>query len=218
MFGRKKKIEEQNALIASLQEQIATLERENGEQKRKIEEYQAMESAISRAMTDASAAADRIREDARKESDEIHETAQREYLASQKQGETLVADAHRNARDIIKAAEDKQRETHEQTDASVAAYIRLLGEFNESVKEQVKTANENAKKYAELYALLSQEMPALLKQIPSLHGTAAITAGKDAHEDELVLEAEELPLVKVSDLVEEEKGSITTDEIIEKSL
>lgn len=218
MFGRKKKIEEQSALIVSLQERVAALEKENGEQKRRIEEYQSMESAISRAMTDASAAADRIREDARRESDEIHETAQREYLASQKQGETLVADAHRNARDIIKAAEDKRRETHQQTDASVAAYIRLLGEFNESVKEQVKTANENAQKYAELYALLSQEMPALLKQIPSLHEAPVLASGKDEYTEELVVEAEELPLVKVSDLVEEEKGSITTDEIIEKSL
>lgn len=218
MFGRKKIIAEQNTLIASLKERIAALEKENEDQKRRIEEYQSMESAISRAMTDASAAADRIKEEAIKESDEIHETAQREYLASQKRSEAVVADAHRNARDILKAAEDKSRETHEQTDASVTAYIRLLGEFNESVKEQVKTANENARKYAELYALLSQEMPALLKQIPSLNGSFAITPGKDAFKHELVVEAEELPLVKVSDLVEEEKDSITTDEIIEKSL
>lgn len=215
MFGRKKMIEEQNRLITSLKEQVESLEKENAEQKKKIAEYQAMESAISRAMTDASAAADRIKEEARRESDELHESAQKRYLASQKQGEAVVADAHRSARDIIKAAEDKSRETNRETDAAVAAYVRLLGEFNESVKEQVKTANENAKKYADFYALLSQEMPALLKQIPSLKEKAAL----EPPQEEYVLEVEEeLPLVKVSDLVAESEQSITTDEIIEKSL
>lgn len=219
MFGRKKMIEEQNLLIASLKERIATLEKENEEQKNKLEAYQAMEGAISRAMTDASAAADRIREEARRESDEIHETAQKEYIASQKQGETLVANAHRSARDIIKAAEDKSNETKQETDDAVSAYLRVLGEFNESVKEQVKTANENAKKYAELYDLLSQEMPALLKQLPSLHETAAIPSGNTG-DTELVVEAEEeeLPLVKVSDLVAAEKETISTDEILEKTI
>lgn len=215
MFGRKKIIEEQNRLIASLKEQVESLEKENAEQKKKIAEYQAMESAISRAMTDASAAADRIKEEARRESDELHESAQKRYLASQKQGEAVVADAHRSARDIIKAAEDKSRETNRETDEAVAAYVRLLGEFNESVKEQVKTANENAKKYADFYALLSQEMPALLKQIPSLKEKAALEPPREAY----ILEVEEeLPLIKVSDLVTESEQSITTDEIIEKSL
>lgn len=215
MFGRKKIIEEQNRLIASLKERVESLEKENAEQKKKIAEYQAMESAISRAMTDASAAADRIKEEARRESDELHESAQKRYLASQKQGEAVVADAHRSARDIIKAAEDKSRETNRETDEAVAAYVRLLGEFNESVKEQVKTANENAKKYADFYALLSQEMPALLKQIPSLKEKAALEPPREAY----ILEVEEeLPLIKVSDLVTESEQSITTDEIIEKSL
>lgn len=215
MFGRKKIIEEQNRVIASLKERVEALEKENAEQKAKIAEYQSMETAISRAMTDASAAADRIKEDARKESDELHESAQKSFLASQKQGEALVADAHRNARDIIKAAEDKSRETNRETDAAVAAYLRLLGEFNESVKEQVKTANENAKKYAELYELLSQDMPSLLKQIPALKEKAAIPSATPSYTLEAETE-EDLPLVKVSDLVDEGEQPITTDEILEK--
>ena len=214
MFGKRKIIEQQNQLIASQKERLETLEKENAALKEKLSSYQSMENAISRAMTDASAAADRIREDARRESDDIHEAAQKYFMASRKKGETVVEDAHRSARDIIKAAEDKSRERYKQTDEAVAAYVQLLSDFNDSVREQARQADENAQRYAQLCQQLSKSMPELLKELPALKEKAALKAPAE----ESAEEEGSLPTVSTLLEAQTEGETISTEELLDKSL
>ena len=214
MFGKRKIIEQQNQLIASQKERLETLEKENAALKEKLSSYQSMENAITRAMTDASAAADRIREDARRESDDIHEAAQKDFMASRKKGETVVEDAHRSARDIIKAAEDKSRERYKQTDEAVAAYVQLLSDFNDSVREQARQADENAQRYAQLCQQLSKSMPELLKELPALKEKAALKAPAE----ESAEEEGSLPTVSTLLEAQTEGETISTEELLDKSL
>ena len=271
MFSRKKKlIEEQartiDALNEKLQAQQLLLDNANDQ----LEAYKQRESAIARALTDAAQTAERIVTDAQKESDDIHDSAQQEYLASQKRGEAVVQTAYENARDIVKDAERTSEQKIKETDAAVCAYVQLLNQFNESMKEQARQAEENVKKLSDYYAKLNSALPELFAEVPQLSDSLGKQQeeplpdpeGDPAqlmrniytiqnrylpHEDmpdrtsvpeeeaELAKEAsapeadapeqkdvpqfdpEEVEVVKVSDIVPEDVGTIDTDELIEQT-
>ena len=139
MFGKKKKlIEEQEKTIAELNGRLKEQQLQMEGLNSQLDEYKKREYAISRAITDAAEAADRILADAQKESDDIHDTAQKDFEASQQKGEDVVQNAYENARDIVKKAEEASEEKIRQTDEAVCAYVQLLNQFNESMKEQAK--------------------------------------------------------------------------------
>lgn len=172
MFGKKKRlIEEQQRTIAELNGRLTEQQRQMDGLNSQLDEYKKRESSISRAITDAAEAASRIVADAQKESDNIHDIAQKDFIASQKKGEDVVQDAYENARDIVKKAEETSEEKIRQTDAAVCAYVELLNQFNESMKEQARQAEENVKKLSDYYARLNSALPELFAEVPQLSST-----------------------------------------------
>ncbi len=270
MFNRKKIIEEQARTIAQLREKEQELQLQLDNVTSQLEAYKEREFAISRAMTDAAETANRMLSDAQRESDDIHDSAQKEYLASQKKGEAVVQSAYENARDIIKDAEKTSEKKIKDTDAAVCAYVQLLNQFNESMKEQARQAEENVKKLSDYYARLNSALPELFAEVPQLSGSLdapeqeplpdpegdpaqlmrniytiqnrylphddipdrtsapeeeeaepvppadSAPADEDVPEEKPVppFESEEGTVVRVSDIVSEDVGTIDTDELI----
>ena len=179
MFGKKKKlIEEQEKTIAELNGRLKEQQLQMEGLNSQLDEYKKREYAISRAITDAAEAADRILADAQKESDDIHDTVQKDFEASQQKGEDVVQNAYENARDIVKKAEEASEEKIRQTDEAVCAYVQLLNQFNESMKEQAKQAEENVKKLCDYYARLNNALPELFAEVPQLSETIGKEAGE----------------------------------------
>ena len=170
-FKKKRQIEEQTRIIKELNVKLVEKQLELDSVNDQLDAYRQRESTISRAITDAAEAADRIVSDARRQSDDIHESAEKEFAASQKKGETVVQSAFENARDIVKKAELTSEEKIRQTDAAVCAYVELLNQFNESMKEQARQAEENVKKLSDYYARLNNALPELFAEVPQLSST-----------------------------------------------
>ena len=271
MFNKKKKkIEEQNRIIADLNEKLQAQQLELDTVKSQLEAYHQREFAISRALTDAAETATRIVTDAQRESDDIHDSAQRDFMASQKKGEAVVQSAYENSRDIIKDAEKTSEQKIKDTDAAVCAYVKLLNQFNDSIKEQAKQAEENVKKLSDYYAQLNSALPELFAEVPMISQTiddqaddplpdpegdpaqlmrniytiqsrylphedmpdrTSVPEQEEAPQPDRTddadpvpveksvpqFEAEEEAVVKVSDIVSEDVGTIDTDEFIEKT-
>ena len=272
MFNKKKRIiEEQNRTIAELNEKLQAQQQQLDTVKAQLEAYRQREFAISRALTDAAETANRIVIDAQKESDDIHDSAQRDYMASQKKGEEMIQTAYENARDIIKDAEKTSEKKIKETDAAVCAYVQLLNQFNESMKEQARQAEENVKKLSDYYARLNSALPELFAEVPMLSNSisdpadellpdpegdpaqlmrniytiqnrylsredmpdrtsvpeeeeepvrnAPASADDASYEEKTVpdFETEEGAVVRVSDIVSEDVGTIDTDELIAKT-
>ena len=271
MFKKKKLIEEQNRIISVQEEKLQSMQLQIDSLNAKLEAYQQRELAISRAMTDAVETANRIVTDAQKESDDIHDSAQQDFIASQKKGEDVVQTAYENARDIIKNAEQASEDKIRQTDAAVCAYVQLLNQFNDSMKEQARQAEENVRKLSDYYARLNSALPELFAEVPRLSdslpkegeeplpdpkgdpallmhniytiqnrylphedmpdrtsepeaATAPAETPPEAKEEAAPeekpvpqFEPEEEEVVKVSDIVSEDVGTIDTEELIEKT-
>ena len=179
MFNKKKRlIEEQERTIAELNGRLSEQQLQMDKLNAQLDEYKRRESSISRAITDAVDAASRIVADAQKESDDIHDSAQKDYMASQKKGEDVVQSAYENARDIVKKAEETSEQKIRETDEAVYAYVQLLSQFNESMKEQAKQAEENVKKLSDYYARLNNALPDLFAEVPQLSETIGKQAGE----------------------------------------
>lgn len=271
MFNKKKKlIEAQNKTISELNEKLHAQQLELDTVKSQLEAYRQREYAISRALTDAAETASRIVTDAQRESDDIHDSAQKEYMASQKKGEAVVQSAYENARDIIKEAEKTSEQKIKDTDDAVGSYVQLLNQFNETMKEQARQAEENVKKISDYYSRLNAALPELFGEIPQLNDILekqedeplpdpegdpaqlmrniyAIENRYLTHEDlpdrtSIPEETDEVPqtaepeeedpteqkivpsfdeeeenVVKVSDIISEDVGTIDTDELIAKT-
>ena len=269
-FKKKRQIEEQARVIKELNVKLVEKQLELDGVNDQLDAYRQRESAISRAITDAAEAADRIVSDARKQSDDIHESAEKEFAASQEKGEAVVQSAFENARDIVKKAEETSEEKIRQTDAAVCAYVELLNQFNESMKEQARQAEENVKKLSDYYAKLNSALPELFAEVPQLSDSlgkqqeeplpdpegdpaqlmrniytiqnrylphedmtdrtsvpeeeagpakeaSAPEADAPEQKDVPQFDPEEVEVVKVSDIVPEDVGTIDTDELIEQA-
>ena len=272
MFGKKKKmIEEQVRTIAELNGRLSEQQLQMDKLNTQLDEYKKREGAIARAFTDAAEAANRIIAEAQKESEDIHDSAQKDFVASQKKGESVVQSAFENARDIVRKAELTSEQKIRETDAAVCAYVQLLNQFNESMKEQARQAEENVKKLSDYYARLNNALPELFAEVPQLSATLekqgteplpdpegdpaqlmrniyAIqnrylphedmpdrTSTPEAEEEPTEpapaaepeeepetkevpeFEAEEEEVIRVSDLVSEDVGTIDTEELLEKA-
>ena len=267
-FKKKKLIEEQTRTIAALNEKLQAQQQQLDTANGQLEEYRKREYAISRAITDAAETATRIVSDAQKESDDIHDSAQRDFMASPKKGEEMVQTAYENARDIIREAEKTSEQKIKETDAAVCAYVQLLNQFNESMKEQARQAEENVKKLSDYYARLNSALPELFAEVPQISSCLSKEEGEPLPDPEgdpaqlmrniytiqnrylpnedipdrtsvpeeegepvrtspdvekesapeqkavPIFDAEEGTVVKVSDIVSEDVGTIDTDELI----
>ena len=170
-FKKKRLIEEQVRTIATLNEKLSEKQQQLDNVNAQLEELRQREYAISRVMTEAAETANRIISDAQKESDDIHDSAQQEYISSQKKGEEMIQTAYENARDIIRDAEQTSEKKIKETDEAVCAYVKLLNQFNESMKEQARQAEENVKKLCDYYARLNSALPELFAEVPLLNNT-----------------------------------------------
>lgn len=272
-FKKKKRIEEQNKIIAELNEKLEAQRQKVETLDAQLAAYRQREFAISRALTDAAETANRIVIDAQRESDDIHDSAQKDFIASQKKGEAVIQNAYENARGIINEAEKTSEEKIRKTDAAVCAYVQLLNQFNESMKEQARQAEENVKKLSDYYARLNNALPELFAEVPQLSQTidkqaeedqlpdpegdpaqlmrniytiqnrylphedipdrTSVPEEQDKEDDPAIkapepeapaeektvpqFEAEEGAVVRVSDIVAEDLGTIDTDELISKT-
>ena len=170
-FKKQKQIEQQAKTIEELRAQLSEKQQVLDSVNTQLEAYKQREYAISRAITDAAETANRIVTDAQKESDDIHESAQKDFVASQKKSESVIQSAFENAREIVKKAELTSEQKIKDTDAAVCAYVELLNQFNESMKEQARQAEENVKKLSDYYARLNSALPELFAEVPQLSST-----------------------------------------------
>lgn len=202
MFGKKSKlILEQQSTIEQLQSRLSELEKENQGLKQKLDSYVQRELAIVNTLTEASLHAQRIREQAQQEGDLLKEEARKELYLSKKRGEDVVEEAHRSARDIVKDAEKQREESFQQADQALSDYAMLLSDFNDVLRQQAKEARESAQRYEAYCAKLAGDFPLLLQKLPKLTDASAMEA-----------------LPKVSELVGEDLGSVSTEDILDLPL
>ena len=168
MFGKKKRmIEEQRQRIAELEERIKGLTAENERYASHVAEVELRESGIGRAISEATVTADRMIEDAQRKADAMLEQAQADTEAAKRDAETLVDDAYRNARDIVKEAETEGERKLDEVQERIDTYAALLNTYDRMVQEQIRIAQDNAKRFAELSRALHEAVP----QILSAEGT-----------------------------------------------
>lgn len=130
--------------------------------------YLAREQAISQAMTEASATAQKLVSDANEQAGKILFDADEEVAAAKKEAEMLVDVAYQNARDIVKEANEQSRIRLEQTEAAIQSYGELLEQYNNVVKDSALQAEENSKRFSEYYKKLQLTMPELIGEAKNL--------------------------------------------------
>lgn len=166
MFGRKTKIiSEQAERIKQLEEQVAELTKA-------VDSFTVREHAISRAMTDAALQADRIVSDAQREAGEILEQSQANAESARKDSEQIVDTAYQNARDIVKEAEAESRRKLDETQEQIDSYASLLSGYDKLIQENIKTAEESARRFAELAGQLHASIPQIVSADGKLIGAA----------------------------------------------
>ena len=163
MFGKKaKRIAEQSEKIKELEAKIAELTEKNGKLTEQVEAFFARETAIARAMTDAAMQADKVVADAQREAGEILEQSQTDAENARKDAEQIVDSAYQNARDIVKDAEAESQKKLDETQAQINDYAILLTSYDKLVQENIKTAEESARRFAELAGQLHAAIPQIL--------------------------------------------------------
>lgn len=163
MFGKKKRmIEQQRLLIAELEQKITGLTAENTSYAERIADVERRESGIGRAISEATAAADKLVDDAQKKAVAMLEQAQIDTDAAKRDAENLVDDAYRNARDIVKEAETEGERKLGEVQERIDTYAALLRAYDRLVQEQIQIAQDNAKRFAELSRALHEAVPQIL--------------------------------------------------------
>ncbi len=207
MFGKKKRtIREQQQKIAELEQRIRELTEQNGALQTRVEDVERRESSIGRAISEATATADKMIEDAQRQAGAILEQAQSDSDAAKRDAEIMVDDAYRNARDIVKEAETEGERKLGEVQSRIDQYAALLGTYDRMVQEQIQMAQDGAKRFEELARELHKAVP----QILSAEGQLIEPA--KTPEPEEPAEAEE---AKPQETVAEER-LWTVDEIAKK--
>lgn len=217
MFGKKaREIQEQAAKIADLQSQIAELVEKNEILQQRLDVYTAKENAIVKALTDANERAEKVVSDAQFEAGSILQESEANAEAARQDAEKLVNNAYQNARDIVKKAEDESQEKLDETQSQIEAYAALLGAYDKMVQDNIKTAQEQARRYAEMAQQLHLAVPQILSPEGKLNELPQ--AGEEAPAQEPEEEAKpekEEKLWKVSDISDAKGEDSLVDEIID---
>lgn len=163
MFGKKKKqIAEQAERIKTLEQQIEALNAENQRMKDRMLDVERRERGIGRAINEATATADNMINDAQRKADVIMETMKTECDTQRKKADRVVEDAYRNAREIIKEAEDEGQRKQDEMQARIEQYAALLNGYDTMVQEQLEMAKDGARRFEELSRALHEAIPQLL--------------------------------------------------------
>ena len=161
MIRKKVVIQQQAARISELEEQLNKLTQENQNLKIKVDGIEERERCIGRTLTEATASAHKTIEDAQREAGAMLEQSRQECDTAQRDAEILVDDAYQNARDIVKEAEASSKQTMDDTHARLEAYAALLNGYDKLVQENIRMAEDSAKRYAELAHALHASVPQL---------------------------------------------------------
>lgn len=197
MIRKKVLIREQKARIEELEAQVRILSEKNGELQSQVDAMEERERCIGRAIADASAAADKLVSDAQRQAGEILEQSQEEYDSAKRDAELLVDDAYENARIIVKEAEQNSERKMDDVRRQMEAYAALLNGYDRLIQENIRMAEDSARKYAELSHALHDSVPQLftsegkLLDAPSAEITETPKIAETAAESESV-ETEQL--------------------------
>ena len=163
MFGKKQRIiAEQEDQIRSLQQQLESLTADNKRLRDRVIDVERRERGIGRALNEATATADNMITDAQRKANVLLEQTQSECESLRKKAETVVDDAYRSAREIIREAEDERAKKQEALQQRIEQYSALLGHYDAMVQEQLQAAQDGAKRFAELSRALHEAVPQLL--------------------------------------------------------
>ena len=163
MFGKKKRmIEEQRAKISELERKLGLLEEENRSFKDREIDLNRREVSIGRVILEATEAADKTVAEAQDKADVLLKEAQDDREAAKRDADRLVEDAYRNARDIVKEAEQTGQQKLDETQERIEQYATLLNSYDKLVQEQIRMAEDNAKRFSDLSRALHETVPKLL--------------------------------------------------------
>jgi len=163
MFGKKKRmIEEQRAKISELERKLGLLEEENRSFKDREIDLNRREVSIGRVILEATEAADKTVAEAQDKADVLLKEAQDDREAAKRDADRLVEDAYRNARDIVKEAEQTGQQKLDETQERIEQYATLLNSYDKLVQEQIRMAEDNAKRFSDLSRALHEAVPKLL--------------------------------------------------------
>lgn len=163
MFGKKaQRIRDLETEIAALQESLNDYRRENAVLSARVQNYEARELSIARALTEAAERAEGVVSEAQRQAGEILEQSQADSDAARRDAEQLVDNAYQNARDIVREAEGESRRRMDETQAQIETYVSILTGYDRLIQENIRTAEENAKKFAELGQRLHASIPQIL--------------------------------------------------------
>lgn len=163
MFGRKQKIiDQQTAEISALQEAIKALEQQNAELTEKVGSFESREHVIVKTLTAAAERADRMVSDAQREAGEILEQSKTDADTARRNAELVVDGAYQNARDIVKDAEAESQKKLDATQAQINNYAAMLTEYDKLVQENIRSAEENARRFADMAEKIHAALPQLL--------------------------------------------------------
>lgn len=209
MFGKKQRtIEEQKQTIAALEERIEQLTADNQRLALRMADVERRESGIGRAISEATATADKLVEDAQRQAGAMLEQAQSDCDAAKRDAEVLVDDAYRNARDIVKEAETESERKLNEVQERIDQYAALLHTYDRVVQEQIQMAQDSAKRFAELSRALHETVP----QILSAEGQLL----EPAKEPEKPESAGEEKLWTVDEIAKPVEGETQVDAIIDE--
>ena len=185
MFGKKNRlIAEQEERIRSLEQQIESLNSDNKRLKDRVIDVERRERGIGRTLNEAAATADKMISEAQQKAAEMLEQTQGECDSLREKAESIVEDAYRSAREIVREAEEEGTQKRADMQQQLEQYAALLGHYDAVVQEQLQSAEEGAKRFAELARSLHESVPQLLGADGSpLLGTQTSNAEPETPED-----------------------------------
>lgn len=163
MFGKKKRvIAEQEERIRVLEQQIESLTADNRRLKDRVIDVERRERGIGRTLSEAAATADKMITEANQKSAEMLNETQGECDSLREKAESIVEDAYRSAREIVREAEEENAKKRAEMQQQIEQYAALLKHYDAMVQDQLQAAEDGAKKFAELARSLHESVPQLL--------------------------------------------------------
>ena len=163
MFGKKKRlIAEQEERIRSLEQQVESLTSDNRRLKDRVIDVERRERGIGRTLNEAAATADKMISEAQQKAADMLNETQGECDSLREKAESIVEDAYRSAREIVREAEEEGAQKRADIQRQIEEYAALLKHYDTVVQEQLQSAEEGAKKFADLARSLHESMPQLL--------------------------------------------------------
>lgn len=185
MFGKKKRvIAEQEERIRSLEQQIESLTSDNKRLKDRVIDVERRERGIGRTLNEAAATADKMISEAQQKAADMLDQTQGECDSLREKAESIVEEAYRSAREIVREAEEEGAQKRADMQQQIEQYAALLKHYDAIVQEQLQSAEEGAKKFADLARSLHESVPQLLGTDGSpLLDAKAPDAGPETPED-----------------------------------